>query len=223
MLCSTNVKISLNQSKVCRIGINWTFMHINVLTAHDFGKVVLLLRDRWSMCPCITQPSFLHSWLWMEVDKLQEITHIATFSWSPFYCLLPPFSPTFFLRIHYLFLKGFQNSHFSHESIAPLFLGWLKRHEPTGYFSKKGEIVFRVSNFPGGMLRSLPYSSKVEVVIPLCSLWTYDRRTAVVSPLVRLRFTRNYQEIKERLKCYGSGVSFSSAAGFRVPSSCNVY
>lgn len=90
MLCSTNVKISLNQSKVCRIGINWTFMHINVLTAHDFGKVVLLLRDRWSMCPCITQPSFLHSWLWMEVDKLQEITHIQPFPLALFIasCLL---------------------------------------------------------------------------------------------------------------------------------------
>ena len=86
----------------------------------------------------------------MEVDKLQEITHIQPFPLALFIasCLL--FYYFFFLRIHYLFLKGFQNSHFSHEGSAGRLAGtavsWLAAKE-ANLFSKKGENVFRVCNF----------------------------------------------------------------------------
>ena len=98
-------------------------------------------------------------------------TH-SNFFLKPF--LLPPasFFSYFFPQDPLPFPQGISKFSFQSRKYSSA-ISWLAKEART-YFSKKGEIVFRVSNFPGGMLRSLPYSSKVEVVIPLWSLWTYD-------------------------------------------------
>ena len=98
-------------------------------------------------------------------------TH-SNFFLKPF--LLPPasFFSYFFPQDPLPFPQGISKFSFQSRKYSSA-TSWLAKEART-YFSKKGEIVFRVSNFPGGMLRSLPYSSKVEVVIPLWSLWTYD-------------------------------------------------
>ena len=105
-------------------------------------------------------------------------TH-SNFFLKPF--LLPPasFFSYFFPQDPLPFPQGISKFSFQSRKYSSA-ISWLAKEART-YFSKEGEIVFRVSNFPGGMLRSMPYSSKVEVVIPLWSLWTYDHLSLSIS------------------------------------------
>ena len=143
--------------------------------------------------------SFLHSWLWMEVDKLREITHIQLFFFFSSLLLALfliasclSFSTNFFSWGSITFSSGNFKILISVTKVT-----WLLPKSLLIFLAKGRERLYlaAIRNFLRLFIKSWS-----GIVIPLWSLFEHmtSRFTAVVSPLVRLRFTRYYdQEIQK--------------------------